>query len=202
MQPLQTGIEINALKGQSECLDASAETSAYKAFTVNYQADGSITGRSKIWLQPESRRDLYICSGIGTSQTGQTGIAWWPTMFTTTRDQKIRSLTCESKGPQKTSVWSRRGTTNHEPNTFFGNGGRTKGQNVFWRGHGRGFTHRLTLPEFLLSTVEVKVHVQALHKLGDWILVGIRFLEKNELEYNENQSTCYNTSIRWLGRLA
>lgn len=38
-------------------------------------------------------------------------------------------------------------------------------------------THRFTLPQFLLSTVKVKIHIQALHKLGDWIFVGIRFLQ-------------------------
>lgn len=39
-------------------------------------------------------------------------------------------------------------------------------------------THRLTLSEFLLSTVKVKVHVQALHKLCNWIFVSVRFLKK------------------------
>lgn len=38
-------------------------------------------------------------------------------------------------------------------------------------------THRLTLPQFLLSTVKVKVDIQALHKLCDWVFVGVRFLE-------------------------
>lgn len=38
-------------------------------------------------------------------------------------------------------------------------------------------THRFTFPQLLLSTVKVKIHIQALHKLGDWIFVGIRFLQ-------------------------
>lgn len=38
-------------------------------------------------------------------------------------------------------------------------------------------THRFALPQFLLSTVKVKVHVQALHKLCDWIFVGVRLLK-------------------------
>lgn len=47
-----------------------------------------------------------------------------------------------------------------------------------------GVTHRLTLPELLLSTVKVKVHIQALHKLCNWIFVGVRFLKKgNKINY-------------------
>lgn len=49
-------------------------------------------------------------------------------------------------------------------------------------------THRFTLPQFLLSTVKVKVHVQALHKLCDWIFVGVRFLKKCK----------YNTYIQYI----
>lgn len=41
-------------------------------------------------------------------------------------------------------------------------------------------THRLTLPQFLLSTVKVKVHIQALHKLCDGIFVGVRFLKRHD----------------------
>jgi len=37
-------------------------------------------------------------------------------------------------------------------------------------------THRFTLPQLLLCTVKVKVDVQALEKLGDWIAVCIRLL--------------------------
>lgn len=40
-------------------------------------------------------------------------------------------------------------------------------------------THRFTLPQFLLSTVKVKIHIQALHKLSDRIFIGVRFLQKN-----------------------
>ena len=43
-------------------------------------------------------------------------------------------------------------------------------------------THRLTLPELLLGAVKVKVHVEALHKLGDGVLVGVRLLEGGEGE--------------------
>lgn len=46
----------------------------------------------------------------------------------------------------------------------------------------RDFTHRLALPEFLLGTVKVKVHIQALHKLRNRIFVGVGLLEnKNQL---------------------
>lgn len=41
-------------------------------------------------------------------------------------------------------------------------------------------THRLAFPELLLGTVKVKVHVQTLHKLGDWIFVGVRLLKKQK----------------------
>lgn len=41
-------------------------------------------------------------------------------------------------------------------------------------------TYRLALSEFLLSTVEIKVHVQAFHELGDGVLVGIRLLKKTK----------------------
>lgn len=47
----------------NECLHECKETFAYKAFTVNYHPDGSITGHSKIWQRPESHNDheeLYI----------------------------------------------------------------------------------------------------------------------------------------------
>lgn len=46
-------------------------------------------------------------------------------------------------------------------------------------------THRLTLPELLLSTVKVKVHIQALHKLCDGIFVGVGLLK------DKNISNCY-----------
>ena len=44
------------------------------------------------------------------------------------------------------------------------------------RGESAG-TYRLTLPQFLLSAVKVKVHIQALHKLCDGIFVGVGLLE-------------------------
>lgn len=55
-------------------------------------------------------------------------------------------------------------------------------------------THRLTLPEFLLSTVKVKVHIQALHKLCNWIFVGVRFLKKwkyNKINYYTRIHLCF-----------
>lgn len=38
-------------------------------------------------------------------------------------------------------------------------------------------THRFTLPQFLLSAVEVEVDVQALHKLCDRIFVSVGLLK-------------------------
>lgn len=40
--------------------------------------------------------------------------------------------------------------------------------------------HRLALPQLLLGAVEVKVHVQTLHELCDWVLVGVRLLGRSE----------------------
>lgn len=45
-------------------------------------------------------------------------------------------------------------------------------------------THRFTLPQFLLSAVKVEVDVQALHKLGDGVFVGVGLLKS--LKNNES----------------
>lgn len=52
-----------------------------------------------------------------------------------------------------------------------------------------GSTHRLALPKLLLGTVEVKVHVEALHKLRDGVLVGVGLLEE------ENRQSIMSLSI-------
>lgn len=41
-------------------------------------------------------------------------------------------------------------------------------------------TYRLTLSEFLLSTVEIKVHVQTLHELCDRVFVGVGLLKTHK----------------------
>lgn len=44
--------------------------------------------------------------------------------------------------------------------------------------NGASGTYRLALSKLLLCAVEVKVHVQAFHKLRDGVLVGVRLLKK------------------------
>lgn len=111
---------------------------------------------------------------------GQAEITWLLTMFTTILCVKVHESDPQIRGPQRTSVLSRRGTINQDqlplivwqPKVEMSVGEVTE-----------VVTHRLTLPEFLLSTVKVKVHVQALHKLCNWIFVGVRFLKKGK--YNK-----------------
>lgn len=45
---------------------------------------------------------------------------------------------------------------------------------------GASGTYRLALSKFLLGAVEVKVHVEAFHKLRDGVLVGVGLLKKKE----------------------
>lgn len=52
-------------------------------------------------------------------------------------------------------------------------------------------TYRLTLSQFLLSAVKVKVHIQALHKLCDWIFVGVGLLEmEKKISNNLHMPVC------------
>lgn len=119
-------------------------------------------------------------------------------MFTTMHRVKVQESDPKIRGPQKTSVLSRRGTINPhqlllivwEQKVEINAGEVTE-----------VITHRLTLPEFLLSTVKVKVHVQALHKLCNWIFIGVRFLKKRNITksiftskyiYMFMYLTCYN----------
>lgn len=46
---------------------------------------------------------------------------------------------------------------------------------VMWHQVCKG-SHRLTLPQLLLGTVEVKVDIETLHKLCDGVLVGVGLL--------------------------
>lgn len=49
--------------------------------------------------------------------------------------------------------------------------------------------HRFTLPQLLLGAVEVKVDIETLHELGDWVFIRVRLLR---------QSTGGNTSSKCL----
>lgn len=41
------------------------------------------------------------------------------------------------------------------------------------------FQHRLNLHQLLLRQIEIKIHIQRIHKLGNWIRVLIRLLLYN-----------------------
>lgn len=77
------------------------------------------------------------------------------------------------RGPEKTFVLSQRGAINQDQLLI-----RQQKVKMNIGEITEVVTHRLTLSEFLLSTVKVKVHIQAFHKLCNGIFVGVRFLKK------------------------
>lgn len=108
---------------ENECLHASVEDSAYKAFTVNYWPDGSITGHSKnltaAWVTPCPRRPLFltewykaptitVLSALDPRRTPanrtlceQAEIRRLQTMFTTTLHVKVQESHPQIRGLQK-----------------------------------------------------------------------------------------------------
>lgn len=91
--------------------------------------------------------------------------------------------TCESAG-----VWPTNQSSSEDPFIVTERNNQDQQLHILKRETNAGkviavVTHRLTLPQFLLSTVKVKVDIQALHKLCDWIFVGVRFL-KIQMKYN------------------
>lgn len=98
-----------------------------------------------------ANRDYYdaLCESSGV----------WPTNQTSPEDLRIVTEMTNKTRQTRFPHWQQ----NDEFNV-----GEITGGDTYW----------LTCPEFLLSTVKVKVHVQALHKLRDRVFIGVGLLQK------------------------
>lgn len=48
--------------------------------------------------------------------------------------------------------------------------------------------YRLALPQLLLGAVKVKIHIETLHKLCDWVFICVRLLWEWERKHHSNKS--------------
>lgn len=143
----------------------SKETSTYQ--TVRYKAQ-PITALPH-WTHAELWRKESLCERA----EGHTQITRLLTINTMMLCVKVQGSDPQIRRPQKTPILSRRWTKKPKQHFFSiweQNDEFTVGEMT------EVGTHRFTFPELLLSTVKVKVHVQALHKLCNRIFVGVRFL--------------------------